>query len=656
MRWTPERMAEIEIEVPEQYVSRVTETLADEGVLFVENMSYLGSDTGSLERSEWQQKAADFVTLERQIQATMKSLGIDEGDVPEKSQKMLTEPTYMQEFANQMENEVSQAISEMTHTQKRVELLKRYTELVQPFIDLDIPLDAIRNRRYLFSILGTIPHAKIERFKLSMANIPFALLELKETKEHAIVLLLGTRRHKEYLRRAARSAYLNTIDLPDEYQGTPAEIMAELIKEIETLENKSVTVNDTVNSMRIAQAEKLREMYWHVHMSQIMAETMTRYGKLRHSYLIVGWVPSSQLIALESRLEEISHEVLIDVKTRPDNPLVNSAPTAMKHKKFLSGFQKLVTTYGLPGYNELDPTLLLVITFPLIFGAMFGDLGQGFFLALLGLLLMSRKIKKLSRYATLGSVVLLCGISAMVFGALYGSVFAFEDLLPAIWQRPMDNITSILVITIAGGAVLLSLANILSLFNYARNRRWLDFVFNKKGLAGLILYWSLLSLVLSFVIKPFPIPSFIITILITISGFMVFFSELFTRLIKRERPLFEFGFLIYLIQAFFELFETLLGYFSNSLSFVRVGAFAIAHSGLSGIFLILSEMLDPSKGLVYWLVVIFGNIFILGFEGLIVSIQTMRLQYYEFFSKFFTGGGKRFTPFQVPHSTKQGDK
>ena len=652
MKFSPQRMAEIEIEVPERFVRKVTEALADEGVLFVENASYLSSDPGSMQRGEWQQKAADFASLERQILATMKSLGIDTGEMPDESLKMLTEPAQLQAFANQMENDASQAINEMTETRKEVERLTSYIELVQPFVDLDIPLDAIRNRRYLFSILGTIPHGKIERFKLSMANIPFALVVLKETKEHAIVLLLGTRRHKEYLRRAARSAYLNTIDLPDEYQGTPAEILNQLQQEIVTLDSKILSANDTVNSLRAAQAQKLQHLYWHVRVSQKMADTMTRYGKLRQSYLIVGWVPSNQLKALESRLHEISQEVLIDVKTNPDSPQMKSAPIALQHKKFFGGFQKLVTTYGLPGYNELDPTLLLVITFPLIFGAMFGDLGQGFLFVLLGSLLMSGKVKKLSRFTQLGSVVILCGISSMIFGALYGSVFGFEEWLPAIWQRPMDNITNILVITVAGGATLLTIANILSLLNDARQRLWAHFVFSSKGLAGLVLYWSMLGLVLSFVIKPFPFPQFIIVILMTISGLAVFFSELLQRLFLHEKPLLKTGFLMYFIQAFFELFETLLGFLSNSLSFVRVGAFAVAHSGLSSVFLMLAVMVDPKRGLVYWMVVVIGNLFILGFEGMIVSIQTLRLQYYEFFSKFFTGGGKRFTPFKLPHSTK----
>ena len=96
-----------------------------------------------------------------------------------------------------------------------------------------------------------------------------------------------------------------------------------------------------------------------------------------------------------------------------------------------------------------------------------------------------------------------------------------------------------------------------------------------------------------------------------------------------------------------ELFETVISFLSNSLSYVRVGAFAIAHVVLSSVVFLLADMLSPVHGVGYWLVVSIGNIGIVVYEGLIVGIQAMRLSYYEFFSKFFTGGGMRFEPLSL---------
>jgi V/A-type H+-transporting ATPase subunit I len=131
------------------------------------------------------------------------------------------------------------------------------------------------------------------------------------------------------------------------------------------------------------------------------------------------------------------------------------------------------------------------------------------------------------------------------------------------------------------------------------------------------------------------------------------FSEMLKRLVDGHRPLIVGGLGTYAIQAIFELFETLVSFLSNSLSYVRVGAFAVAHVGLSAVVFILAGLAGPSHSIGYWLVIVLGNLFIVGFEGLIVGIQTMRLEYYEFFSKFFTGGGMRYDPLTLLSTVKE---
>ena len=165
-----------------------------------------------------------------------------------------------------------------------------------------------------------------------------------------------------------------------------------------------------------------------------------------------------------------------------------------------------------------------------------------------------------------------------------------------------------------------------------------------NGIAGLVLYWSLLGLVAGAFLGSLPVPSVVFVALAVIAGVCVMLSELLIHLVTGHRPLLEDGPGTYAIQAFFELFETVIGFLSNSLSYVRVGAFAVAHAGLSAVIFILAELASPARGIGYYIVVIIGNLFIIGFEGLIVGIQTMRLEYYEFFSKFFKGGGGRYEP------------
>jgi V/A-type H+-transporting ATPase subunit I len=196
--------------------------------------------------------------------------------------------------------------------------------------------------------------------------------------------------------------------------------------------------------------------------------------------------------------------------------------------------------------------------------------------------------------------------------------------------------------------IILSLGYLLNIYNAWRARDWGRLLFDHHGLAGLLFYWSLLGLGAAALLPAFPVPAPVFAGLVILAALAIMFSEVLKHLLAGHRPLIEDGLFTYLIQAVVELFENLISSLSNSVSYVRVGAFAVAHGGLSAVIFILANLLGGSHGVigavVYWSVVALGNLFIVGFEGLIVGIQTMRLEYYEFFSKFFEGGGMSYEP------------
>ena len=355
-----------------------------------------------------------------------------------------------------------------------------------------------------------------------------------------------------------------------------------------------------------------------------------------------------ELASLEQKLKHISDNILIETTpTRRPGGTRQDVPVSLRNPSLFSPFQSLVTTFSQPKYNEIDPTFLIAITFPILFGAMFGDVGQGALLMLIGALIASRKVKALRGLAALGGLIVACGLFAIIFGFVYGSIFGVENVLPALWLQPIHNITTVLIVAIVAGVVLLNVGFILNLVNSSISRNWPRLLLGQNGLVGYVLYLSLLGLLATFVVKGFPIPRMVFVITAVISGIVVMFTELAQHLLANHRPLIEGGIATFFIQSFFELFETLISFLSNTLSYVRVGAFAVAHAGLSAVFFILANLASPTHGILYWIVVAIGTLFIVGFEGLIVGIQTMRLEYYEFFSKFFTGGGMLYKPMNL---------
>ena len=665
----PKEMVEIELIVPSKDLLAVTKVLSGYGVFHQTDSNYPGVASGSA--NTWQETAAQYSALERRIQTVMQSLSIDEGQPPSADFEAMVEIEKIRPLVEQVEEEVRNTSDELSNQRKRLEQLETILHQLEPVEDIDIDISSLRDSRYMFSMLGLMPSANMERLQTSLGRVPHVFLTLRSDPGRPVVWLAGTKANADVLERAARSAYLDPLSLPSDYQGTPEKIIESLRNTIASTNRKIDELQATLSRLGDERKEQLRVLLWQAHTSRVLSDAIVRFGQLRHTYVVTGWVPADDLDELTHRLKQASREILVETLPTSRSGPNQNVPVALSNNKLLRPFQMLVNTYARPRYGELDPTILMAVTFPLLYGAMFGDLGQGLVLLVLGLLINSGKFMKSMQ--SLGLLIAYCGASAAIFGVLYGSFFGFEGehfehvfgfAFPPLWISPIHEILPILIIAIDVGIVLLVIAYLLAIFNQIRSREYAHLVFGHNGIVGLSLYLSLLGLLgsalggspiaprVAVAIGSLPLP---FPILALIFGLGIMFSEVFINMMEGHRPLIEGhgigGMIMYFVQAFMDLFETLISQLSNTLSYVRVGAFAVAHGGLSlAIFNLAGEQLD----LGFWITVIIGNIFIIGFEGLIVGIQTMRLHYYEFLGKFFTGGGMRFEPLAVTPAKEEG--
>lgn len=647
----PKAMTEIELIVPSKDLLGVTRVLSNYGVFHQTDSHHPGVASGSA--NTWQEQASAYSVLERRVQIVMQSLGIDEGQPPSSEFDAMVEIDKIRPLVDQIEEEVKQVSDQLTSERKQMEQHESTLRQLEPVADIDLDISSLRNSRYLYSMLGVMPTANVDRLQTSLARVPNVFLTLRSDSNRPVVWLAGTKANSDVLERAARSAYLDPLSLPDDYQGTPAKIIDSLHRTIENIQRTIDELNKKLAGMAETRKQELRDLLWQSHTSRVLSDAIVRFGQLRYTYVVTGWVQSDDLESLTQRLKTASKEILIETLPTTRSGHNSNVPVALENSKFLKPFQMLVNTYARPRYGELDPTWLIVFMFPFLFGAMFGDIGQGLVLAVLGYLMASKKVKALSGMSGLGGVVFLCGISATLFGFFYGSIFGFEEdvhifgmTLEPIWLSPIHHIMDVLMVAVGAGVVLLILAYMIGIFNFAVSRERGHLLFGHNGIAGFVLYLSLLGFGgATFGILPVS-PTVFLALAIA-SGLGVMFSEVFIHLVEGHRPLIDSGGIgTYLIQAGVELFEVIISMLSNTLSYVRVGAFAVAHGGLSQAIFILAVLAGGGEegGIGYWITIVLGNVFIIGFEGLIVGIQTMRLSYYEFFSKFFTGGGMRFEP------------
>ena len=351
-------------------------------------------------------------------------------------------------------------------------------------------------------------------------------------------------------------------------------------------------------------------------------------------------------VELEQEMEQDEKIHLVEEDVDEDLSVV--PPTRLKNPKLLKPFEMFVEMYGLPAYNEMDPTAFIALTYTLMFGIMFGDVGQGLALVLGGFLLYRIKGMRLA------GIISFAGLWSVFFGFMYGSVFGFEELLPAVWMKPMDNIMNVLMMAIGFGALLILVAMVLNIVNSIRSKEYGRLLFNQSGLAGLICYGFVAVCVVLFATGHGLPATIMIGIAVGLPLLAILLKEPLSHLIEKKSPVLPEGSkAMFLVEALVEGFDVVLSYATNTISFVRVGAFALSHAGMMGVVMTLAGL---EKGNPNWVVIVLGNILVAGLEGLVVGIQVLRLEYYELFSRFYKGSGHAFDPYAKRKTKKNSRK
>lgn len=386
---------------------------------------------------------------------------------------------------------------------------------------------------------------------------------------------------------------------------------------------------------------KLEELYLY---SGIRSKAMQH----SNSFIIVGWIPTESKKKLQKKLKRIK-SVELDFSDAK-NELDKNPPVKLKNCFFAKPFEFFTEMYGVPKYNEMDPTLFVAMTYIIIFGIMFADLGQGLCLSIVGLLMW--KLKKMP----IGKILFPCGISAMIFGTIFGSVFGFEELMTPVFravgfkEKPFEvmaskNTNTIILGAIGIGVFLLIVAMFLNIYSSLKQKNYGRALFSTSGVAGIVIYASVVFGLLAEIFLGMHVmsPLYIIG-LIVIPFILIFFSEPLTDLVNGEEDWKPESWGGYIVEKLFESIEVLLSYVTNTMSFLRVGAFVLVHAGMMLVVFVLAETVG---GVGYWIIVVIGNVLVMVLEALLVAIQVLRLEYYEMFSRFYSGEGRPFEPVRM---------
>lgn len=493
------------------------------------------------------------------------------------------------------------------------------------FRNLNIDLGQLReDRGFLETRIGMVPRNQMRQLGDALGLDGYLLFPYMESENDAHVVVAGIgNREKSKLKSVLDTAGFRDLDIPLELQAEPEQAKRQLNQRRATVEQESRELDRTVSAWGDAHRNELEQAARVLHLAApyvALGEAARHHGNLSR---LQGWAPAEDLALIDGNLrDKLNHPYVLESRnpTQEERPLV---PSLMRHSRLLTPFSTLVTQYGVPRYGEVNPTHLFALTYILMFGMMFGDVGHG--AVILGAALLFRR--KLGKFTAFG---IAAGLSSILFGFLYGSIFGYEHVMHALWISPLTDPLYMLSVALFWGIGFITLVTSLNILNHLVEGDRLGALFGHNGLLTLLLYAGMLGTGFSFY-RQGEVGAFWATL--SILALIGIFAH---RLIEQDAPIGE-----RILVAFIETFETITGYISNTLSFLRVAAFSLNHVALAIAIFTMANMMGSTG---HWITVVLGNVFILVLEGLIVSIQVLRLEFYEGFSRFYSGDGKAFKP------------
>ncbi|HEY5994404.1 MAG TPA: V-type ATPase 116kDa subunit family protein [Gallionellaceae bacterium] len=501
---------------------------------------------------------------------------------------------------------------------------------LEQFMSLNIDLTKLQKESRVMNLrVGMVPRANIQRFEEAIGLAGHVAIRFFTGLEQVHLIVAGPTGLAGDVERVFQSAGWRATEVPAEFHGRPAEVRASLAAELERL-NAQLAQEDAQRLAAPARDNLRERLHNAAHIlacAAPYAELSTLMRARGNLATVSGWMPTERIPGLQHMLDQtfFGRYALHARDPRPDERML--VPSLISHHRWLRPFASLVLNYGVPRYGEIDPTILFAVTFVLMFGMMFGDAGQGAVIALAGILLRRR----LGQYSALA---FSAGASSAFFGLLYGSVFGFEEVLHPLWMSPLSDPLRMLGIALGWGVAFIVLATVLTIRNRIAEGRIKEALFDAHGAAGLALYLGVIVEAFRYGTQGRPdMPA----ALLVIAALGALMAQTWQH--NRTAPVWERALI-----ALMEAFEAVMSYVSNTLSFLRLAAFSLNHVALTIAIFTVGSMLHATG---YWASVVLGNIFILVLEGGIVAIQTLRLEYYEGFSRFFGGDGRAFQPLRL---------
>lgn len=663
MIFAPERMTRIDVWTLREDAERLAGLLTREGsVHVVERQISMEEGRGfsALEREDWRSK---IEKLGRQAESMLHRLDLrplalsmeqQEAFLDRSTEEILTETgetlstlreTIDEHFRQRQESEAE--IAKLNDISEELHLLNEHG---LSFLDM-------QGFEYLYARCGLIGRAHVERLQEQLKDEPCALVTRPALGNNAAFLLIGDREEKRRFGSFLKDAGAYSPKPPERFVASFADGAEQLEMELWMHRDRLADLTREYDRSLSTWHATLSECVARLHVHSVLDDALSRFGSDGILTQISGFIPVSKKHSLMRRLNKDADGFCHIQFTPVAETATEGVPTHLKNFTLFRPFELFVRTYGLPGYNDVDPTPFVALSFLAMFGMMFGDVGHGLCLAGIGAAMAFLPYKIFTDMRDLGRILVMAGLSGTLFGFLFGSFFGIEhdSFLPDLWMRPShpENLTAFLGAALGLGILVLSIGIVLNIVQSVRQKKMRKALIGQWSASSLIFFWSLLVLFgMRMMGKEIAAPTWLIVSLLSIPLCLVAGGQVALLLLDKRRAA-RVGAEEHdedeedeeIATILFEPIEIVMNLFSNSVSFLRVAAFGLAHAALTMAVFVINDMVDSPVAKVLSLPL--EHLFIIVLEGMIVTIQCLRLEYYEFFSKFFTGEGIEYRPLKI---------
>ncbi|MCL2295093.1 MAG: ATPase V [Spirochaetes bacterium] len=666
------KMCRLTTVILEEDVDAVTKGLLGEGVLHFVKVTDVSKEAESYITNACPESVQGKITETRKrIETVFNVINYFPADVRELDVSTLTSIDV--DASNRVLDKITVELQKIRDNQKylqqeihKLEEIKRQLML---FSSLKGDINLAEKYTFLDVQTGRIPAAKEYEFVSELYSLPSVEIKLGAGGKFLTFLLITMKRDSVLVDKILQSFSWEKIEYSDSINKLDANTLSEIDRRIDKLKAKQDEASQSVAELVFLKKQQLDDMWANLRMNELFYRMQSFYCRTSRTMIFSGWLPASKRKTVDAEIRSITKGKCYLEWSEPKNIENNNLeiPVKMENPKLLSPFEMLVKNYAIPKYGTVDPTPIVALTYLAMFGLMFGDVGHGFVLVLIGVIGTVFTAKSENKGVNkICQLMIWCGGAAMISGVLFGSYFGYS-WFPPLWfyyhgivvgypgTGFVQSVYDILFITICFGIIVIGLGLVINWINCIATKSWFRLFLDKGGLLGAWMYGggvytafyfagsgysqlpdtTLLFILLGipavlFMLKP-PIEFY----LHSKSGYAAKFS--FAALIK-------FG-----MDWFVEMLEIFSGYLANTLSFMRVAGLGIAHVSIMVAFDQMARMTTPDGSFNAWsiLILVLGNIVVIGLKGLVAGIQSVRLNYYEFFSKYFSGTGEAYAPISL---------